>query len=130
MWIYRQIGQLITPQGEPAAHGFYSGFGVHANVPADEHIVGQGPIPRGNYAMGSMVTNTHMGPVAIHLVPDDATRAYILDIRPGSDPDTFYIHDDTAIHNHTASEGCIVSISGSEPVMSIWDSSDHDLQVQ
>ena len=129
MWTYAQLGKLTTPEGNPSTHQFYSGFGAHANVPADEGIVGEGPIPRGNYHMDRMVTNTHMGPVAIHLAPDTATRAYILKIRPGSDPDSFYLHDDTAIHNHTASEGCVVSVSGTEPVMNIWSSEDHALQV-
>lgn len=128
MWTYKQTGQLLTPQGVPSAHVWYSGFGPHANIPADEGLAGLGPIPRGNYTMTELVTNTHMGPVAIHLEPDALTRARIITLKRG--PDSFFMHDDTAIRNHTASEGCIVSESGTIPVMSVWDSTDHDLTVE
>lgn len=127
MWLYKQTGQLITPSGAPAAHGFYSGYGPHANVPADEGLMGKGPIPCGDYTMAELLTNTPMGPVAIRLAPDEETFYRIMKL--GRDPYSFYIHDDTVAHDETASEGCICSISGTEPVMNIWDSGDHQLKV-
>lgn len=127
MWTFRQTGFLFAPDGSPSAHSWYSGFGPHANVPADEGLVGLGPIPRGNYGMAALVTHTHMGPVAIRLEPDAPTLAFILSL--GRDPNSFYAHDDTAAHDHKASCGCLVSVSGTGSVMSLWVSVDHALQV-
>ncbi len=127
-WTFLQIGKLITPAGFPAVHQWYSGHEQYANCPADEGLKGLGPIPCGRYAMVELLTNTHMGPVAIRLRPDAETRARIIAL--GRDPDSFFIHDDTAKHDHEASEGCLVSVSGSQPVLDMWHSACHDLLVK
>lgn len=126
-WVYRQIGKLYTPDGEPSAHKWYSGHGEYANVPFDEDKPGLGPIPRGSYTMTAMLRATHMGPVAIHLIPDEDTKARIIAF--GRDPMSFYAHDDTAAHDHLASEGCLVCVDGTVGVESLWNSGDRSLLV-
>ncbi len=127
MWIYKQTGHLITPDGVPAAHSWYSGHGEHANKPEDEGLKGLGPLPRGHYTFGqTLIRNTHMGPVAIHLVPDAATRVYIESL--GRDPDSFYAHSGDKARDLLASAGCLVSLDGVAPVMSLWSSADDVLQ--
>ncbi|TAK97793.1 MAG: hypothetical protein EPO08_20735 [Rhodospirillaceae bacterium] len=126
-WRFFQTGKLFTPSGAPAAHEWYSGHGSHANVPEDEGLLALGPLPRGHYALSELIRNTAMGPVAIHLLPDAATRARIIAL--GRDPDSFFAHDDDVRHDHLASAGCLVSVDGMMPLISLWEHPDHDLNV-
>ena len=129
MWTYQQIGKLITPEGQPSAHQWYSGNGVHANKPQDEGLKGLGPIPRGRYTFGGFIDyKTQLGPVAFHLIPDDQTRAFILSL--GRDPNSFFCHDGDTAHNYLASDGCLVCMAGSVGVLSMWNSGDHELLVE
>ncbi len=117
MWTYKQTGHLITPDGVPASHTWYSGHAEHANKPEDEGLKGLGPLPRGTYALGNIVTNSSMGPFAIHLIPDAATRAHITEL--GRDPDSFFAHAGNRQRDHSASAGCLVCMDGVAPVQNL-----------
>lgn len=126
MWTYEQTGHLITPDGMPSAHTWYSGHAEHANKPQDEGLKGLGPLPRGTYTFGELVRNTHMGPVAIHLVPDSTTRSSIQSM--GRDPDSFFAHSGDVARDHNASAGCLVCMDGISGVLSLWGSTDRTLR--
>ena len=100
---HQATGALYDESGVLVGEG-YSGFGQWKNDPASEHIIGKGPIPRGQYLAGIAREGTHMGEFAVPLIPDDDTRARIAEMR--RDPDSFYCHGDNAAHD--ASLGCII----------------------
>ena len=100
---HQSTGALSNDKGVLIGEG-YSGFGQWKNDPASEALEDRGPIPQGLYLAGQPRQGTHMGPDAIPLIPDDATRARILAM--GREPDSFYCHGDNA--DHDASEGCII----------------------
>lgn len=135
MWTYLQIGVLLKPNGQPHPFVWYSGFEEHANVPGDERLKGLGPLPRGTYRMVEFINHpTEVGPVAIRLSPDPATRAYIVAF--GRNPDSFMIHDGHRVWknadgtlDHTASKGCVCCTEGTVGVEAVWASGDHELRV-
>jgi len=98
-WRYQQsTGKLFNPAGEWIGTG-YSGAGPALNNPADEAVVGHGPIPAGAWTIGPAATHAGLGPLAMPLTPS------------GFDPhgrSGFFIHGDNAAQNHTGSCGCIV----------------------
>jgi len=78
----------------------YSGHGVGLNNPAATAMKRVGPLPVGWYTIGRAVNHPHLGPFAMPLVPDPSN---VMFGRSG-----FWLHADTASHDHTASDGCIV----------------------
>ena len=101
MWTYQQsTGNLTDPYGKVIGVG-YAGHGPGIDNPADEEIRNIGPLPTGKYTIGPFYDDPHgKGPLVAHLIPDPANEMYG---RSG-----MMIHGDTAAHNQTASEGCIV----------------------
>lgn len=78
----------------------YSGAGDGKNNPAMQDVHNVGPIPRGEYEIGSPSdTKTH-GPYVLHLTPAETNDMHG---RSG-----FLIHGDSVVHPGTASEGCII----------------------
>jgi hypothetical protein len=79
----------------------YSGFGNFKNDPASQGVSDLGPIPQGDYVLGSFVTFDG-GRVrnAVPLTPDPANQMFG---RTG-----FYIHGDSNDHPGQASQGCII----------------------
>lgn len=81
----------------------YSGHGSALDDPAAENQFEEGPIPRGAWLIGPQLDHTlankHVLPGAMRLspAPGNSTRRT-----------EFWIHGDTAAHDHTASRGCIV----------------------
>lgn len=86
--------------GETLLATGYAGRAPALNDPAKDHVLNTGPLPRGRYVLGNAANGTHLGPVAIPLLPIHANNMHG---RGG-----FYIHADNAQQNHSASEGCIV----------------------
>jgi hypothetical protein len=99
-WKYSQTtGELVNPAGSRVGIG-YSGRGDGLNNPKEQEVVTIGPIPQGDWTIGSFFDDAHKGPLVAHLTP-----------APGTDTfgrDGFMIHGDNQAGNHTASEGCII----------------------
>lgn len=100
-WTYQiTTRNVIDPSGTVIGQG-YTGHGLGLNNPVDEGIHNVGPLPEGKYTIGPFYDDPHgKGPIVAHLIPSPLNEMYG---RSG-----FMIHGDTAAHNQTASEGCIV----------------------
>lgn len=100
-WKYSQsTGELVNPTGSGVGIG-YSGRGAGLNSPAHQSVADVGPIPQGEWVIGSFFDDPGgKGPIVAHLVPASGTETFG---RSG-----FMIHGDNAELDHTASEGCII----------------------
>lgn len=79
----------------------YSGRGIYKNVPADDNLLDEGPIPAGFYDIGTpRDTDTH-GPFVLPLTPHPSNQMFG---RGG-----FLIHGDSVSNPGCASLGCIVT---------------------
>ena len=97
----------------------YSGCGEGLNNPAMESDPGIGPIPRGNWTIGTVYDDPHLGPCVMHLDPvGDPPYGRTL----------FRMHGDNASMDHTASHGCIIMARSIREAVSA--SSDTDLVVE
>lgn len=100
-WMYEQSDGSLFRDGRLLGQG-YSGAGRDPeggrNNGDMQNVVRKGPIPRGAWRIGRPVDGTHMGPMAIPLMPADGTDTFG---RSG-----FYIHGNNAADN--ASEGCVI----------------------
>ncbi len=92
---------LLTLDGAVLCHA-YSGHPPHVNdvraAVDSEQFRAIGPIPPGEYEIGTARTDKRLGPVAMPLSPGSDM------IRSG-----FYIHGDNALRNQSASHGCIIA---------------------
>ena len=82
----------------------YAGRGEHINSPAAEHLVGQGPPPRGVWSILPAFHHKTLGPIAIPIKWIDYTNGKPI---PGG-RSGFYIHGDNSRDDRSASSGCIV----------------------
>lgn len=111
-WIFKQsTGELsllfpsTTPEGDneiglmPVGIG-YAGLGLDKDDPTKQNVVGQGPLPQGMYTIGGPIEGSHLGPLAMPLIPDETNEMFG---RSG-----FFIHGDSLQHPGQASHGCIV----------------------
>src|SRR5258706_12589221 len=99
MWIYHKINGDIFNDLHWIARG-YSGFGDGKNNPEKQAIHDVGPIPRGNYSIGSPHDTAAHGPHVMRLTAHAGTHLFG---RAG-----FLIHGDSIAHPGTASHGCII----------------------
>ena len=84
----------------------YSGRGAtEQNNPSAQHIVGKGPIPRGDWIIRDAITHKTLGPICIPL--DWNANGEFGSSVPGG-RSGFYIHGDNKYANRSASSGCIV----------------------
>ena len=101
-------GKWYNPAGEFVSHVYAGGdCGKRPegrNNPDMCNVPNIGPLPPGDYTMGTPVEHSRLGAFAIPLTPDPANEMYG---RRG-----FYFHGDTEVPGN-ASDGCIV---GSRPV--------------
>ena len=95
----------------------YSGKGEGLNNPFQQAMPGApgkadaGPIPSGNYTVGTMFDNKgKTGPGSMRLTPDAGNDMHG---RSG-----FLIHGDNSKHNFSASEGCIILPRGARDAIS------------
>ena len=124
MWTYEQnTGRLLDPNGVFVAKGYAGGNcgknpeGVNNHDMQSVHNVG--PLPVGNYKLGTMIEESELGPCAIPLIPDPANEMF--------GRGHFFCHGDMIGHIGAGSEGCIVQ---ARPVrMALAASQDRDLQV-
>lgn len=118
MWVFQNgTGKLYSPTQVFVETGYAGGnLGKNPegiNAPAYQYTRLIGPLPVGFYTFGTAVEGTHLGPLAIPLIPDADN-----DMRGRSD---FYCHADTIGHPRCASEGCMVF---SHATRTLIDSSD------
>lgn len=130
MWtVVQSTGKLSL--NDTFVESCYSGQPPHVNDSAAEGLVGQGPLPKGNWKMVRLLINTQThGPYVIVLEPDAATRARI--VAMGRDPDSFRCHGERLEPPPgLASDGCLIASHPTRVVM--WEgegraASDHDLE--
>jgi len=119
MWVYEQLtGRLYADNGVLLGVG-YSGAGDCKNNPATQSMKDRGPIPVGQYRIGSPVNTVTHGPFVLQLTPNPQNEMFG---RSG-----FLIHGDSVVNPGTASEGCI--IMSRDVRTAIVESRDFDLQV-
>ena len=99
MWTYSQSTGQLARDGKLFGSG-YSGLGADKNVPADQLVQGQGPIPQGAWTIGPAENSGELGPLIMRLFPKAGTETFG---RSG-----FFIHGDSLAHPGEASHGCIV----------------------
>ena len=100
MWMYQQsTGFLTTPSGNMLAT-CYAGQGAGKNQPTWQSVSNTGPLPQGDYAIGSLHTDPHLGP-CLELTPSAGTR---MRGRSG-----FFCHLDNPAHVGDSSDGCVVA---------------------
>ncbi len=115
-WLYQQsTGNIYLTGNNPSATTYegnaYSGKGQGLDNPSLDIVPGSkgspnaGPLPSGDYTIGTQQLNTTGGgvklPGSMRLTPDPSNWMYG---RGG-----FLIHGDNSKHNHSASEGCIIA---------------------
>lgn len=105
MWTYIQKTGELLQNGQHIAVG-YSGYDDPQtgqdgkNNPDLENVPDVGPIPVGQYSIGSPVDTLTHGPFVLPLTPDPANQMFG---RAG-----FLIHGDSVVEPGTASRGCII----------------------
>lgn len=99
MWTFSQSTGELAREGKVFGTG-YAGLGEDKNVPADQAVVGKGPIPQGQWTIGPAKNNSTLGQHVMELEPKPGTETFG---RSG-----FYIHGDSLQHPGQASHGCIV----------------------
>ena len=119
MWTYKQsTGELTNAAGDVVAKG-YSGAPAGKNNPAMQNVPDVGPIPEGQYTIGTPFNSPDHGPFAMHLTPDPANEMF--------GRSAFLMHGDSLEHPGCASEGCIIM---PRPVReATWNSGDLALLV-
>jgi hypothetical protein len=78
----------------------YAGLGLDKDNPADQAVVGQGPIPEGAWTIGEAHNDPTLGQHVMALSPRPGTVTFG---RSG-----FFIHGDSLQHPGAASHGCLV----------------------
>jgi hypothetical protein len=96
---YEQTTGRFSRDGELIGIG-YSGHAEGLNNPAEEQVVGVGPIPAGDWTIGPAHSDGKLGPVVMNLDPAAPFDAYGRSL--------FRIHGDNDLLNHSGSDGCIV----------------------
>ena len=100
MYTYQQsTGRFFDADGHLLEVG-YSGNGKGLNNPLLQAVAMHGPVPQGDYEIGTAFTDQKLGRLAMPLTPCGGQDMLG---RSG-----FFIHGDNQEMNHSASEGCII----------------------
>jgi Protein of unknown function (DUF2778) len=99
MWTYSQSTGELARDGKIYGKG-YSGLGDDKDVPADQAVVGEGPIPQGEWIIGPARNDPKLGQHIMPLAPKPGTQTF--------GRSAFYIHGDSIAHPGQASHGCII----------------------
>lgn len=118
-WCYNQANGSLSKDGALVTDAGWSGHDAGRNNSAMEADADIGPIPRGAYYIQPAIDSEKLGPVALRLIPNDATNTYG---RTG-----FFIHGASVLDPEESSHGCIIL---PRPVrIAINASQDKDLEV-
>ena len=96
--------------------GYGQGFGY--NNPKMQSIAYIGPIPRGTYTIGPLISKKkNLGKIVFQLIPDAKTRAGspFFNAEGNRDPDTFYVHGFGESGLYESSTGCVLVNSNDRP---------------
>jgi len=97
-WTYSQTTGELTQDGTFQGTG-YSGTGFGRNNTAAQNVPNVGPIPQGNYTIGSAYDDIGgLGPYVMHLDPTPDTNTFGRSL--------FRIHGNNI--NNDASHGCVI----------------------
>lgn len=123
-WTYIQTtGRLLDAAGRVVATGYAGGNEGRnpegRNNPDMQDKRSVGPLPVGWYHFDEPVPQSHLGPFAIPLEPDESNEMF--------GRGNFYMHGDRTNAPGCASEGCIIMPRAVRNL--VWDSDDHLLQV-
>ena len=114
----QSTGEFFRADGTLMGTG-WAGQGAGENNPAAQNQEGIGPLPQGNYTIGSPYDNPHTGPFTMDLTPAPENEMFGRSL--------FRIHGAAKTNPELSSEGCIVQ---QRPVReAIWNEGDRDLQV-
>lgn len=97
---YHQVTGLLRDESGNVIAAGYSGHMEGRNNPDAAAVHSIGPLPVGDYLIGSPMTVPVLGPLAYPLTPGPANQMYG---RSG-----FWIHGDNTSHPGMSSDGCIV----------------------
>lgn len=114
----QKTGAILNAGGHLVAGG-YAGRGSHKNDPDSDHLVNEGPLPKGFYELEAPVDTPTHGPCVIRLKPDPTNEMHG---RAG-----FLIHGDSIASPGNASNGCIVA--GRAVRRYLWEAGDHRMRV-
>lgn len=89
------------------------------NNPDMQDVACVGPLPEGTYTIIDMVPQSHLGPFALRLEPDNDNEMF--------GRGDFYIHGDRIKSPGDASEGCMIFPRAVREL--IWNSTDHVVNV-
>ena len=117
-WFYSQRTGVLR-HGEDIEATGYSGYALGKNNPDMQNVHDIGPIPRGEYQIGTPRDTAEHGPFVLPLA---ASMENVMHGRSG-----FLIHGDSIAAPGTASHGCI--ILGKAAREQIAASLDNDLKV-
>lgn len=118
-WVYEQSsGKLSDDSGNHISTG-YSGFGSGKNNPSSQSVHDVGPLPVGEYEIGTPRDTQSHGPFVLPLTPAHETDTFE---RSG-----FLIHGDSIKAPGTASHGCLIFARVVREL--IWNSGIHQLKV-
>jgi hypothetical protein len=95
-WVYSQSTGQLTRSGQTYGRG-YSGNGAGRNNPAQQGTRNVGPIPQGDYRIGTPHASQRTGPHVMDLTPTGHNA---------QGRGSFQIHGDNRQHN--ASHGCVI----------------------
>jgi hypothetical protein len=117
-WTHSQTTGTLSQNGRIVGHG-YSGYGAGKNNQSMQSARSVGPIPEGNYTIGSPHHSNHVGNYAMPLTPDLGTQTF--------GRDAFFMHGDSTRHPGLASTGCIIM----DRIIRerVWSSGDRQLRV-
>jgi Protein of unknown function (DUF2778) len=115
----RKTGQWLDTRGNILGVG-WAGQGIGKNNPDMDGVHNIGPLPAGLYTITAPYDNPKTGPYTMNLEPDPSNN-----MKGRAD---FRIHGAAFTNPELSSEGCIIQVRGVR--QAIWDSDDHQLQVQ
>lgn len=95
----QSTGEWTDEAGLVIVSGCYAGKGACKNQWTDDAVIGNGPLPRGQYTISPLHIIPHLGPaMALTPAPENDMHG-----RSG-----FFAHLDNRAHPGESSEGCIV----------------------
>ena len=114
----QSTGEFFRADGTLMGTG-WAGQGAGENNPAAQNQEGIGPLPQGNYTIGSPYDNPHTGPFTMDLTPAPENEMFGRSL--------FRIHGAAKTNPELSSEGCFVQL---RPVReALWNEGDRDFQV-